>query len=68
MVVTDRAEYFRRQRSPIPAFDEDVATGCRQRIAGDRFGVDRSAVDRAYIEVLYRGLPDKTIRVEFGHH
>lgn len=68
MVVTDRSGDFRRQRSPVPAFDEDVATDCRQRLAGDRFGADRSAVDRAYIEVLYRSLPDKTIRVEFGYY
>lgn len=68
MVVTDRSGDFRRQRSPVSAFDEDVATDCCQCIAGNRFGADRSAVNRAYIEVLYRSLPDKTIRIEFGHH
>ena len=68
MVVTNRAKYFCRQRSPVSAFDEDVATDRRQRIAGYRFGVDRSTVDRPYFEVLYRDLPDKAIRAEFGYH
>ena len=68
LVVTNRVEHLRRQRSIVSAVNQDVAADCSKRPAGHRFGTDCSAIDRLNFTVFRRGIPDKTVRSEFRHH
>ena len=68
LVVTNRVEHLRRQRSIVSAVNQDVAADCSKRLAGHRFGTDCSAVDRLNFTVFRRGIPDKAVRSEFRHH
>lgn len=68
LVVTNRVEHLRRQRSIISAVNQDVAADCSKRPAGHRFGTDCSAIDRLNFTVFRRGIPDKAVRSEFCHH
>ena len=46
LVVTNRVEHLRRQRSIVSAVNQDVAADCSKRPAGHRFGTDCSAIDQ----------------------
>ena len=52
LVVTNRVEHLRRQRSIVSAVNQDVAADCSKRPAGHRFGTDCSAIDRLNFTVF----------------